>query len=93
MRNSHLVVFGHDTDGNPRACRFPEADAAIAIKAAHTLGYRTLQLGDAELAQELPLGNVFARGAAFIRRTSRRRFERLVAAADDSAGHTTSARR
>ena len=86
-------MFGYDAHGNPRACRFREADAAVAIKAAHTLGYRTLQLADAQLAQELPLGNVFVRGPAFIRRTSRRRFERLVAAADDSAGHATSARR
>ena len=43
MRNSHLVVFGYDAHGNPRASRFREADAAVAIKAAHTLGYQTLQ--------------------------------------------------
>ena len=85
MKNSYLVVFGHDADGNPRASCFTDTDAALAMKVAHAFGYRTVHLANAELAQELPLGNVCVRGSAFLRRISRMRFERLLAAAGDHA--------
>jgi hypothetical protein len=81
LSNRYIVVFGHDADGNPRACRFTDREAALASKAAHALGYRTLQLTDPELANQLPLGSVFVRGPAFIRRVNRMTFDRLCTAA------------
>jgi hypothetical protein len=89
----YLVVFGHDAHGNPRASRFAEHEAGLAIKAAQSFGYRTLQLTDAGLAQRLVPGNVFARGEAFIRRVSRARFEQLAAVAKNAARRTDSAGR
>jgi hypothetical protein len=85
VSNRYLVVFGHDPDGNPRACRFTEREAALASKAARALGYRTLQLTDPELANQLPLGSVFVRGPAFIRRVNRVTFDTLCAAAGKPA--------
>jgi hypothetical protein len=82
-----LVVFGLDPDDNPRAGRFAEPDARVAVSAAAVLGYQALRLSDAELLDVLPDGNVFARGIGFIRRVNRALFEKLVAvAASGKAG-------
>ncbi len=76
---AYLVVFGFDPDGKPRAARFAEGNAELAIKAANLLGYRTVRLADAALAGALPEGNVFARGNGFVRRVSRSVFDKLGA--------------
>jgi len=82
---THVVVFGLDGNGRPHAACFAEHDAALAIKAARYLGYRSVQIADAGLAEILPRGNVFASRNAFVRRISRVTFEKLVAA----AGHAS----
>jgi len=78
-----LVVFGLDLDGNPQAGRFAEPDAEVAVKAATLLGYRVVRISDAETAEPLSEGNVFARGSGSIRRVKRAVFDKLVALADD----------
>jgi hypothetical protein len=82
---TYVVVFGLDGNGRPQAACFAEHDAALAIKAAHYLGYRSVQIADAGLAEILPRGNVFASRNAFVRRISRVTFEKLLAA----AGHAS----
>jgi hypothetical protein len=66
-----IVVFGLNPEGRPRAARFAEPDAELAIKAASRLGYRVVRISDAEILEALPAGNVFARGNGFIGRVSR----------------------
>jgi hypothetical protein len=76
-----LVVFGLDAEGKPRAGYFAEPDAELAVKAASLLGYRAVRIGDTEIIEALPDGNVFARGNGFIGRVSRSVFDRLTAVA------------
>jgi hypothetical protein len=78
-----LVVFGLNAEGKPRAARFGEPDAELAIKAAAVLGYRAVRIGDAEILEALPDGDVFARGNGFIRRVSRSVFDKLFALAGE----------
>jgi hypothetical protein len=77
-----LVVFGLDPEGKPRAARFAEPDAELAIKAAALLGYRAVRISDPEILEALPDGDVFARGNGFIRRVSLSVFDKLSAALD-----------
>jgi hypothetical protein len=77
---TYVVVFGLDGNGRPQAACFVDHDAALAIKAARYLGYRSVQIADAGLAEILPRGNVFATRNAFVRRISRRTFDTLCAA-------------
>jgi len=76
---TYIVVFGLDGEGRPRAACFPEHDAALAMKAARYLGYRSVKIGDPGLAEVLPRGNIFASRNAFVRRISRTIFEHLLA--------------
>jgi len=76
-----LVVFGLDPEGKPRAARFAEPDAKLAVKAAALLGYRAVHISDTEIIEALPDGNVFARGNGFIGRVSRSVFDKLTAVA------------
>jgi hypothetical protein len=76
-----LVVFGLDPDGNPRAGRFGERDAGVAVKAAAFLGYQVVRISDADILEALPGGNVFARGTGFARRVPRAVFDKIVALA------------
>ena len=80
-----LVVFGLDPEGKPRAARFADPDAELAVKAAALLGYRALRISDAEILEALPDGDVFARGNGFIKRVSLSVFDKLIADADDAA--------
>ena len=80
-----LVVFGLDAEGKPRAARFAEPDAELAVKAAVLLGYRAVRINDAEIFDALPDGNVFARGNGFIGRVSLSVFDKLIADADEAA--------
>jgi hypothetical protein len=87
-----LVVFGLDPEGKPRAARFAEPDAELAVKAASLLGYRAVRISDAEIIEALPEGDVFARGNGFIGRVSRSAFEKLTAVAGkDQAGEADAA--
>jgi hypothetical protein len=80
-----LVVFGLGPEGKPRAARFAEPDAGLAVKAAALLGYRAVRISDPEILEELSDGDVFARGNGFIRRVSLSVFDKLIADADEAA--------
>jgi len=84
---TYIVVFGLDGEGRPRAACFPEHDAALAVKAARYLGYRSVQIGDPGLAEVLPRGNIFASRNAFVRRISRTIFEQLLSIASQTSRH------
>ena len=77
-----LVVFGLDPEGKPRAARFADQDAELAVKAAALLGHRAVHISDPEILEALPGGDVFARGNGFIRRVRRPVFDKLIADAD-----------
>ena len=81
-----LVVFGLDPEGKPRAARFAEPDAELAIKAAALLGYSALHISDPEILEALPDGDVFARGNGFIRRVSLSVFDKLIALTGEGQG-------
>ena len=87
---SYVVVFGLDGEGRPRAACFAEHDAALAIKAARYLGYRTVPIVDPGLAEVLPRGNVFPRNV-FARRISRAVFEKLLLVASQTTRRTADA--
>src|ERR1700731_2846155 len=83
-----LVVFGIDREGKPRASRFAERDAELAVKAAGLLGFRTAWITDEAgraIAERLPDGNVFARGNGFVRLVRQSGFDKLSAAVDGAA--------
>jgi hypothetical protein len=88
---SYVVVFGLDGEGRPRAACFAEHDAALAIKAACYLGYRTVPIVDPGLAEVLPRGNVFAPRNVFARRISRAVFEKLLLVASQTTRRTADA--
>ena len=88
---TYFVVFGLDGEGRPRAACFAEHEAALAIKAARYLGYRSVHIVDPGLAEVLPRGNVFASRNAFVRRISRAIFEQLLALASQTSRRTADA--
>ena len=88
---TYIVVFGLDGEGRPRAACFLEHDAALAMKAARYLGYRSIQIRDPGLAEVLPRGNIFASRNAFVRRISRTIFEQLLATASQTSRHAADA--
>lgn len=66
---AHVVLFGLDENGKPKAARFSEPQADLATKAAAQLKLRVLPVSDAtiaELAAKLPSGRVHANGKGFI---------------------------
>ena len=86
-----LVVFRLDPEGKPRAARFAEPDAELAVKAAALLGYRAVRVSDTEILEGLPDGDVFARGSGFIARVSRPVFDKLTALAGKDQDETPGA--
>ncbi len=86
-----LVVFGLDPEGKPRAARFADPDAELAVKAAALLGYRALRISDAEILETLLNGDVFARGNGFIGRVSRPVFEKVTTLAGKDQDETLGA--
>jgi hypothetical protein len=90
-----LVVFGIDGEGEPRASRFAERDAALATKAARLLGLRAVWITDEAgraIAEALSDGNVFAHGDGFIRLVRQSVFERLSAFIDGNLTATAEQR-
>jgi hypothetical protein len=86
-----LVVFGIDGEGKARASRFADRDAELATKAATLLGFRLAWVNNKagrEIAEALPLGNVFARGNAFVRLVRQSAFEKLTAFIDGGVAAT-----
>jgi len=78
-----LVVLGIDVDGKPHGSRFEERDAPFAERAAELMGFHAIHIApdNAELhgiAEQLPLGKIFATGRAFVPFVSRSAFDRLA---------------
>ena len=88
---STLVVFGLDPEDKPRAARFAEPDAKLAVKAASLLGYRAVRISDPEILEALPDGSVFTRGNGFIRRVNLSVLDKLTALAGKDQDEDASA--
>ena len=79
-----VVLFGVDGNGKPKAARFPEKQADLAIKAAGHLNLSVLQIvgPDAiDLAARLSEGGIHANGRGFVPYIRRDLYAKLVAAA------------
>ena len=78
-----LVVLGIDVDGKPHGSRFEERDAPFVERAAELMGFHAIHVGaDNEelrgIAEQLPLGKIFATGRAFVPFVSRSAFDKLA---------------
>jgi hypothetical protein len=78
-----LVVLGIDVDGRTHASRFEERDAPFVVRAAELMGFHAIHVAsDNEelhaVAEQLPLGKIFATGRAFVPFVSRSAFDRLA---------------
>jgi hypothetical protein len=78
-----LVVLGIDVDGKPHGSRFEERDAPFVERAAELMGFHVVRIApdNAELhgiAEQLPLGKIFATGRAFVPFVSRSAFDKLA---------------
>src|SRR5689334_7997272 len=89
---SPVVLFGLDQHGSPKAARFPEEQASLAIKAAEQLQLRILKVTDpavAELAAQLPTGRIHANGKGAVPNVRGELYSKLLAAAEtgEAANH------
>lgn len=78
-----LVVVGVDIDGKPHASRFAEADAPLVARAAELMRFQMVRVSPGKedlhgLAEQLPLGKIFASGRAFVPFVSRVVFDKLA---------------
>jgi hypothetical protein len=78
-----LVVLGIDVDGKPHGSRFEERDAPFVVRAAEMMGFHVIRIAadNAELhaiAEQLPLGKIFATGRAFVPFVGRSAFNKLA---------------
>jgi hypothetical protein len=78
-----LVVLGIDIDGRPHASRFEERDAPFAERAAELMGFHAIHVAsDNEelhaVAEQLPVGKIFATGRAFVPFVGRPAFDKLA---------------
>jgi hypothetical protein len=97
---SAVVLFGIDGDGKPKAAKFSDKHADVAIKAAGQLQLRILAITDpmvADLAAKLPAGRIHANGRGFVPFVRRDLYAKLLEAAgpgaDQSAGQSTDSSR
>ena len=91
---SPVVLFGIDSRGKPKAARFGQKHASLAIKAATQLQLRVLSSDNpkvAEIAARLPVGRVHATGRTFVPFIRRDLYDKLVAAAPNGNAHSASA--
>ncbi len=91
---SPVVLFGIDSHGKPKAARFGQKHASLAIKAATQLQLRVLSSDNprvAEIAAGLPVGRVHATGRTFVPFIRRDLYDKLVAAAPNGNAHSASA--
>jgi hypothetical protein len=90
-----VVLFGLDESGKPKAARFSEKQADLAIKAATHLKLQVLPVVGPEaidLAGRLVAGRIHANGRGFVPYIRRDLYAKLVAASGTSShGNTTSA--
>ena len=84
-----LVVLGIDVDGKPHASRFEDRDAPFVERAAEVMGFQVVRVSPDHplhaIADELPLGKIFASGRAFVPFVGRLMFDKL-AAVDQGGG-------
>ena len=78
-----LMILGIDIDGKPHGSRFDERDAPFVERAAALMGFHVIRIAadNAELhsiAEQLPLGKIFATGRAFVPFVGRSAFDRLA---------------
>jgi hypothetical protein len=91
---SPVVLFGIDSHGKPKAARFGQKHASLAIKAATQLQLQVLSSDNpkvAEIAARLPIGRVHATGRTFVPFIRRDLYDKLVAAAPNGNAHSASA--
>jgi hypothetical protein len=89
-----VVLFGVDATGKPKAARFPEKQADLAIKAAGHLKLHVLPIiGQTvtDLAGHLPAGRIHANGRGFVPFIRRDLYAKLLAAAGSAQGGQASA--
>src|SRR5262249_14164837 len=89
-----VVLFGVDQSGKPKAARFVEKHAELAIKAAAHLTLQVLPIVSpavTDLAGRLPAGRIHANGRGFVPYIRRDLYAKLVAAAGttDHASQTS----
>ena len=78
-----MVLFGVDESGKPKAARFSNGQAELAMKAAAQLKLQVLPVNDnktADLAARLPNGRVHANGKGFIPAVRRDLYSKLLEA-------------
>lgn len=83
-----VIVFGLDQAGKPKAGRFAEQHAAVAKKAAKSLGLSICSAskpGFADLARQIPSGRIHAQGKAFIPYIKRELFDLVQAVTKSTA--------
>jgi hypothetical protein len=78
-----LVVLGIDIDGKPHGSRFDERDAPFIERAAQMMGFHVIRIAadSVELhgiAEQLPVGKIFATGRAFVPFVGRSAFDKLA---------------
>jgi hypothetical protein len=84
-----IVLFGVDEKGKPKAARFADKHADLAIKAAGQLQLQVLAVTDpaiADIAAKLPAGRIHANGRGLVPFIRKDLYEKLRAAAGPAAG-------
>jgi hypothetical protein len=90
-----VVLFGLDPSGKPKAARFADKHASLAVKAAGPMQLQVLTVNDpkiAEVAARLPAGRIHANGRGFVPFIRRDLYAKLVATANEpvpTGGSTT----
>jgi hypothetical protein len=83
-----VVLFGKDEEGKARAARFRSDEAELAIKAAGSMKLRVLKVATdltRVVADQLPLGRIYASGIGFVPEVPVAFIERLQELADPNA--------
>lgn len=89
-----LVVFGIDSAKKRHASRFGSACAPVALKAARSMGMRTLRVISDEqrqIAMKLPPGKVSPKGKAVVPLVRPALYDKLLAVAGDTPTNDTPA--
>jgi hypothetical protein len=80
LAKSTFVVFGIDENGKTKGARFSGKKLELALHAATTLELEVFEAVSAEmqkLAKELPSGNIYVRGRAFLPFIKRELYQKL----------------
>ena len=88
-----IVLFGLSDDGKPQAGIFPEAQSAMAKKAAKHSHLTALSVSTAQLAEigtKIPAGRLYANRRSFIPNVRRDVHQKLIEFAKSGGGSTGS---